>query len=1553
MANVGDVIVYSFEITNSGGEALSAVTLDDPLVTSISCPSGHPIASLAVGAVETCTASYAITQADVDAGVRDNTATVSSEDVGGNPVSATDSHSELIPDPSAGPQPFACTGDAYLVQNQNAELTRLDLTTSPFTFVPIGGATGTELNNLGFRSTDGLLYAVELKAGGNVQLVQIDATGTVSGLGRPSGLPSGPRFDAGDVSPDGTTMYITTTNQPLYAVDLTSLPTLPPVTSVAVTGATGFVFDWAVSPLDGKLYGGDSSHGQLAILDPATGLRSDVGLPGLPAGAGYGGAWFDASGHLFLYQNDGNLYEIDLSGPTVVATQSGPGASRNDGAACVELAPLPAAVELLKSGALDLGADEVANAGDFITYSFEITNSGGEALSAVTLDDPLVTSISCPSGHPIANLAVGAVETCIASYAITQADVDAGIRDNTATVSAEDGGGNPVTDTDSHSEPIPDPSAGPQPFTCTGDAYLVQNQNAELTRLDQSVSPFVFVPVGGATGTELNNLGFRSTDGLLYAVELNAGGNVQLVQIDATGTVFGLGRPAGLPSALRFDAGDVSPDGTTMYITMNNRPLYVVDLTSVPSLPPVTLVGVTGATGFVFDWAVSPLDGKLYGGDSSHGQLAILDPATGLRSDVGLSGLPAGAGYGGAWFDASGNLFLYQNDGNLYEIDLAGPTVVATQSGPGASRNDGAACAAGPPAEPPAVEILCPSPGALLAPATGLDVAVEASASDGIEKVEFYLGGGTSPDVVVTSPPYAYRLIAPQTAVDGDTLTVRAVATGLGGLTSEASVNVRIIEAWVVDGAAVLSADDSTHEGDAVVVAAGTLTLEGAHEFRDLAVLDGATVTHPPTPEPAVDLPLDGLLGYWPFDDQLEPSADFGGLDHSVHLGTAAGTDANDPAFDCDVAALGPVAGNSCALDFVGDVDAATGDFSWVANAPALDFTDAFTFSAWIRIDEGIDRHLPIFIRGAYDGSTDANDVELFVQAASHDLVIGVNRGNGGAPDHVGFADPPRNTLFHLAVAFDGSTVSAFYDGVPQTVTQGDAVLSPPLATGHDWLLGTVDHLQFDSGFGRRLFFDGLIDEVRLYDRALTGEEISSLAAATQVRLEDHLLDVTLTGDLYVACGGAIDVSGRGYRGGVSYPNTSDEAAATVGGSHGGRGGNFTESELADAAALPGRSYGSLFDPRDPGAGGVETGADAGGGVIHVAALGDLVIDGALRATGGEDGFVAHGAGGSIRLDGAAITGRGTVDASGGGSGSSTPSGGGGRIAFYAESLDADLLARTTATGGDGVEAAARGAAGTVYALRVGDVFGELIVDGGAVASTQITELLAVGTGTVTAVTADGFRSDDADFIHSLAGVQVVMEGDLVQTWPILGHLHHGQSLQIDDAQVAFTAQAGDTYQGLYRFDRVTVRSAQVVTADLILATVEDVEPGSLLEAGYRPVAELSEPADGASVAAGDPVTITAQVDTVFGVAAVRLGFGDDVAELTGEPFTRTVVAAAVSEPTEVTVTLEVVDRSGRVFRDSRTVTVTPATLELGVVRRTEIGRGMPPGILRKDEKED
>jgi uncharacterized repeat protein (TIGR01451 family) len=83
---VGDVIHYEFLITNTGNVTLDPVTLEDPLITDISCPA----TSLAPAESMICTGSYTIGQADLDAGHVYNAATAIGQPPFGGSVSATD-----------------------------------------------------------------------------------------------------------------------------------------------------------------------------------------------------------------------------------------------------------------------------------------------------------------------------------------------------------------------------------------------------------------------------------------------------------------------------------------------------------------------------------------------------------------------------------------------------------------------------------------------------------------------------------------------------------------------------------------------------------------------------------------------------------------------------------------------------------------------------------------------------------------------------------------------------------------------------------------------------------------------------------------------------------------------------------------------------------------------------------------------------------------------------------------------------------------------------------------------------------------------------------------------------------------------------------------------------------------------------------------------------------------------------------------------------------------------------------------------------------------------
>jgi uncharacterized repeat protein (TIGR01451 family) len=103
------------------------------------------------------------------------------------------------------------------------------------------------------------------------------------------------------------------------------------------------------------------------------------------------------------------------------------------GSASTPLPPVPD-IALLKQGVVDPGPDGVANAGDVINYTFSVRNTGNVTLHDITLTDP-IAGVTL-AGGPIASLAPNALDTTTftATYALTQADLDLGHFDNQAEV---------------------------------------------------------------------------------------------------------------------------------------------------------------------------------------------------------------------------------------------------------------------------------------------------------------------------------------------------------------------------------------------------------------------------------------------------------------------------------------------------------------------------------------------------------------------------------------------------------------------------------------------------------------------------------------------------------------------------------------------------------------------------------------------------------------------------------------------------------------------------------------------------------------------------------------------------------------------------------------------------------------------------------------------------------------------------------------------------------------------------------------------------------------
>ena len=100
----------------------------------------------------------------------------------------------------------------------------------------------------------------------------------------------------------------------------------------------------------------------------------------------------------------------------------------------------------------DEDGSETVSLNDTLTYQFVATNDGDVPLTNVTIVDPLpgLSALSCDSTQP-ATLAVDASLTCTATYVVTQADVQAGVINNTSTADSD------------QTPPVPDSETVPVP----------------------------------------------------------------------------------------------------------------------------------------------------------------------------------------------------------------------------------------------------------------------------------------------------------------------------------------------------------------------------------------------------------------------------------------------------------------------------------------------------------------------------------------------------------------------------------------------------------------------------------------------------------------------------------------------------------------------------------------------------------------------------------------------------------------------------------------------------------------------------------------------------------------------------------------------------------------------------------------------------------------------------------------------------------------------------------------------------------------------------------
>ena len=156
-------------------------------------------------------------------------------------------------------------------------------------------------------------------------------------------------------------------------------------------------------------------------------------------------------------------------------------------------------------------------------------------------------------------------------------------------------------------------------------------------------------------------------------------------------------------------------------------------------------------------------------------------------------------------------------------------------------------------------------------------------------------------------------------------------------------------------------------------------------------------------------------------------------------------------------------------------------------NPTSLQLTGEVTISAWVKMEADNDAYMGI--AGKMGGSTGANRGFVLVKHTDDVFRLWfVTDGNfSGADSDVTYFD---TNWHHLVGVISGDTGSLYVDGVKQAIeAQGELQDSGDYA-----FIGR----QYDDDSNSGRFWNGTIDDVRIYDRALTAGEAAGLAGQTE-----------------------------------------------------------------------------------------------------------------------------------------------------------------------------------------------------------------------------------------------------------------------------------------------------------------------------------------------------------------------------------------------------------------------------------------------------------------------
>lgn len=447
--NKGTVLPYTFEIENTGNATLTNLELSETAFTgtagapTISCPDGS-LDSLAPEGKVSCTANYTVTQDDVDAQKIDNTAkvtanynqgakTATAESTYSYPIVSTAGVSivQTVSNPQANPVVGDTLTFAFKVTNtggyslNNWQITSSNFTGSPALSISCPSDAPTILQpgatvecTAAYALTDDDLNAGEVASTAQVTadppspIQEVSDSSTVTSKFETSGgisivktaaLGQDQKFVAGDTI-DFHFVVTNTGDLPITGAAISDTITVAQSDGTQIEDAS--IVDLSTCAIPSPFEGADTYSCDATY----TLTQNDINWGGVSNTAKVTGT-FEHDGQATTAENESTIVfrGIGQSSVQLTKTVSDPGEGKF----------LP---------------------GTGITYSFDVLNTGATTLQDITLSDNdfsgsgALGDINCDTQTDIDP---GQSRTCTASYTLTQDDVNAGVLNNSATVSGQ------------------------------------------------------------------------------------------------------------------------------------------------------------------------------------------------------------------------------------------------------------------------------------------------------------------------------------------------------------------------------------------------------------------------------------------------------------------------------------------------------------------------------------------------------------------------------------------------------------------------------------------------------------------------------------------------------------------------------------------------------------------------------------------------------------------------------------------------------------------------------------------------------------------------------------------------------------------------------------------------------------------------------------------------------------------------------------------------------------------------------------------------------------